>query len=200
MIPTFSIDLQGYIDDITKVFSECVDMRDAYTNGHSSRVAKYTALLARELGKSDGEVQKMHQVALLHDVGKISIPDAVLNKPGRLTNDEFAVMKSHAQRGAEVLSNIKIEMGLAEGAGAHHERYDGKGYPKGLKGEEIPEVARIISVADAFDAMHSTRPYREKMELGAAVEEIKKGSGTQFSPDVVDAFMRLYQKGVFDNE
>ena len=189
-----------YIDDITKVFSQCVDMRDAYTNGHSSRVAKYTALLASELGKSDSEVWKTYQAALLHDVGKISIPDAVLNKPSQLTDEEYAVMKSHAQRGAEVLGNIEIETGLAEGAGAHHERFDGRGYPKGLKGEEIPEVARIIAVADTFDAMYSTRPYRKKMELGTVVEEIKKGSGTQFSPDVVDAFMRLYQKGAFDNE
>ena len=189
-----------YIDDITKVFSQCVDMRDPYTNGHSTRVAKYTALLASELGKNDGEVWKMYQAALLHDVGKISIPDAVLNKPSRLSDEEYALMKSHAQRGAEVLGNIQIETGLAEGAGAHHERYDGKGYPKGLKGEEIPEVARIIAVADTFDAMYSTRPYRVKMELGTVVEEIKKGSGTQFSPDVVDAFMRLYQKGAFDNE
>ena len=142
----------------------------------------------------------MYQAALLHDVGKISIPDAVLNKPSRLTDDEYELMKSHAQRGAEVLGNIEIEKGLAEGAGAHHERYDGKGYPKGLKGEEIPEVARIIAVADTFDAMYSTRPYRKKMELSTVVEEIKKGSGTQFSPDGVDAFIKLYQKGAFDNE
>ena len=189
-----------YINDITKVFSECVDMRDAYTKGHSGRVAKYTALLAKKLGKTQEEVERMHGIALLHDVGKISIPDAVLNKPGRLTDEEFAIMKSHAQRGYDVLNEIAIDHDLALGAGCHHERYDGTGYPAGLKGDEIPEVAQIIAVADAFDAMYSTRPYRKKMELSAVVEEIKRVRGTQLSPRVVDAFLQLYEEGAFDDE
>ena len=191
---------QRYINDITKVFSECVDMRDAYTNGHSARVAKYTAMLAKKLGKPPEEVKRMYSIALLHDVGKISIPDAVLNKTSSLTDEEYALMKSHAQRGYEVLKDIEIDPDLALGAGYHHERYDGSGYPAGLKGDEIPEVAQIIAVADTFDAMYSTRPYRKKMELGAAVEEIRRGSGTQFSPRVVDAFLQLVEEGAFDNE
>ena len=189
-----------YISDITKVFSECVDMRDAYTNGHSGRVAKYTAMLAKQMGKSPEEVDRYYRIALLHDVGKISIPDAVLNKPGRLTDEEYAVMKSHSQRGYDVLKDINLSPELALGAGCHHERYDGKGYPNGLKGDEIPEVAQIIGVADTFDAMFSTRPYRKKMPLSAVVDEIKRCSGTQLSPKVVDAFLQLVADGAFDAE
>ncbi len=189
-----------YISSITKVFSECVDMRDTYTNGHSARVAKYTALLAKKLGKSREEAERMYSIALLHDVGKISIPDAVLNKPGRLTEEEYAVMRSHARRGYEVLRDIVEDPELALGAGYHHERFDGSGYPEGLRGEEIPEVARIIAVVDAFDAMYSTRPYRKKMALGDVVEEIRRGAGTQFSPEVVEAFLQLVEEGAFDGE
>ena len=184
-----------YISDITKVFSECVDMRDAYTNGHSARVAKYTAMLAKKLGKSPEEVERMYRIALLHDVGKISIPDAVLNKPGRLTDEEYAIMKSHSQRGYEVLKDIDLAPDLALGAGCHHERYDGKGYPNGLKGDEIPEVAQIIGVADTFDAMYSTRPYRRKMPLEEVVAEIRRCRGTQLSPQIVDAFLQLVDDG-----
>ncbi|MBE6998086.1 MAG: HD domain-containing protein, partial [Ruminococcaceae bacterium] len=187
-----------YISDITKVFSECVDMRDAYTNGHSARVAKYTAMLAEKMGKPPEEVDRFYRIALLHDVGKISIPDAVLNKPGRLTDEEYAVMKSHSQRGFDVLKDIDIAPDLALGAGCHHERWDGKGYPRGLKGEEIPEVAQIIGVADTFDAMFSTRPYRKKMRLADVVAEIRRCSGTQLSPRVVDAFLQLVDEGAFD--
>ncbi len=188
---------QRYIDDITKVFSECVDMRDHYTNGHSSRVAKYTAMLAEKMGKSREEVNHMYHIALLHDVGKIAVPDAVLNKPGRLDDEEYALMKGHSQKGFDVLKEIDIAPDIALGAGCHHERYDGKGYPRGLKGDEIPEVAQIIAVADTFDAMFSTRPYRRKMELGSVVEEIKRCSGTQLSPRVVEAFLELVKDGAF---
>lgn len=189
-----------YISDITKVFSECVDLRDAYTNGHSARVAMYTRMLAEKLGKSPEEVERMYRIALLHDVGKISIPDAVLNKPGRLTDEEYAVMKSHSQRGQDVLKNIDIAPDLALGAGCHHERWDGKGYPGGLKGDEIPEVAQIIGVADTFDAMFSTRPYRKKMPLADVVAEIRRCRGTQLSPKVVDAFLQLVDEGVFNDD
>ncbi len=189
-----------YINDITKIFSECIDMRDTYTNGHSARVAKYTGMLARQMGYSAEEADRMYRIALLHDVGKISIPDAVLNKPGRLTDDEFVVMKSHSQRGYDVLKEMDFAPELALGAGCHHERYDGKGYPRGLKGDEIPEVAQIIGVADTFDAMYSTRPYRKKLPLATVVGEIKRCSGTQLSPKVVDAFLQLVDNGAFDDE
>ncbi len=190
---------QRMIDEITAVFSKCVDLRDHYTNGHSARVGKYTAMLAQKLGKSKEEVEWMYRIGLLHDVGKISIPDSVLNKPGRLTNEEFAIMKTHSQAGYDVLKDIDVAPDLALGARCHHERYDGNGYPQGLKGEEIPEVAQIIAVADTFDAMYSTRPYRKKMELPAIVAEIKRCSGTQLSPRVVEAFLALVEEGAFDD-
>lgn len=183
---------------IIGAFANCVDGKDNYTNGHSQRVADYTKMLATELGENDSTIEKYYNIALLHDIGKIGVPDSILQKPGKLTDEEFSVMKSHAQRGYEILKDIKLQEDLAEGAHYHHERYDGKGYPDGLVGENIPWVARIIAVADTFDAMSSTRPYRKKMELSYIEEEIQRCSGTQFDPKVVDAFMRLYKKGAFD--
>ncbi len=188
------------IDEMTRVFANCIDMKDAYTNGHSFRVAKYTAMLAKKLGKSDEEIHQIYNIALLHDIGKISIPDSILNKPGRLTDEEFVVMKNHPARGNEILKDVTIAPELALGAGYHHERVDGRGYPSGLKGDEIPEVAQIIAVADTFDAMYSTRPYRKKMELSTVVDEIRRSAGTQLSEKVVNAFIQLVDEGAFDGE
>ena len=188
------------IDEMTGVFANCVDMKDAYTNGHSHRVAKYTALLAKKLGKSADEVTQMHRIALLHDIGKISIPDNILNKPGRLTDEEFAVMKTHSQRGYDILKEISIAPELAQGAGFHHERQDGRGYPNGLQKEEIPEVAQIIAVADTFDAMFSTRPYRKKMPLSDIIAELRRCSGTQLNAKVVDALLSLIDEGVIRDD
>ena len=185
------------VREITIVFAKCIDMKDPYTNGHSARVAKYSVMLARQLGKSDEEVENIRNIALLHDIGKISIPDSILNKPEGLTDEEFAIMRSHSQRGYDILKEIKIAPELAIGAGFHHERLDGKGYPNGLKGEEIPEIARIVAVADTFDAMYSTRPYRKQLPLRTVVAEIEKSAGTQLSPEVVKAFMELVEKGAF---
>ena len=186
------------INEMTKVFSSCIDMKDAYTNGHSARVAQYTALFASRLGKSQKEVEQIYNIALLHDIGKISIPDNILNKPGRLNDEEYAVMKSHSARGYEILKDIDIAPGIALGAGYHHEKYDGTGYPKGLAGDDIPEIAQIIAVADAFDAMYSTRPYRRQMPLEKVAAEIERCSGTQFSPRVVEVFLQLVKEGAFD--
>jgi len=188
------------INEMTSVFASCIDMKDAYTNGHSHRVAKYTAMLAERLGKSKDEVEQIYNIALLHDIGKISIPDSILNKPGRLTDEEFGVMRSHSQRGFEILKEIQIAPELAIGAGYHHERIDGKGYPRGLKGDEIPEIAQIIAVADTFDAMYSTRPYRKRLALSVVADEIKRASGTQLSPKVVEAFLQLLNEGAFNDE
>lgn len=188
------------IGEMTKVFANCIDMKDAYTNGHSSRVAKYTAMFAERLGKSKDEVDEIYNIALLHDIGKISIPDNILNKPGRLTDEEYAVMKSHSSRGYSILKDITIDPSIALGAGYHHEKFDGTGYPSGLKGDEIPEVAQIIAVADTFDAMFSTRPYRKKLPLAQVAAEIKRCSGTQFNPKVVDVFLQLVEEGAFDAE
>ena len=187
------------INQMTAVFGSCIDMKDAYTNGHSQRVAAYTRMLAQKMGKTGEELENIYNVALLHDVGKISIPDSILNKPGRLTEEEYAVMKGHSAKGEEILEGVDIAPGLALGAGYHHERYDGRGYPHGLAGNSIPEYARIIAVADTFDAMYSTRPYRTRMPLEQAAAEIRKGAGTQFDPAVVDAFNALMAEGAFDS-
>ena len=154
-------------------------------------------MLASALRYDEDTVQKYYRIALLHDIGKIGIPQSVLNKPGKLTEEEFEIIKSHTTKGYEVLKDISIMPELSVGAGAHHERPDGKGYPKGLKGDEIPKVAQIIAVADCFDAMYSNRPYRERMNFDIAVSIIKEVSGTQLSSEVVDAFLRLVDNGKF---
>ncbi len=184
-----------FISEITEAFAKVIDMKDQYTSGHSSRVARYTAMLTKELGYDEETVEKYYRIALLHDIGKIGLPTEVLNKPEKLTDEEFEIIKAHAQKGYDVLKNISIMPELAIGAGAHHERPDGKGYPNGLKGDEIPRVAQIIAVADTFDAMYSNRPYRKRMNFEKAVSIIKEVSGTQLTSDVVEAFLRLVERG-----
>lgn len=149
------------------------------------------------MGCDQETTEKYYRIALLHDIGKIGIPTEVLNKPGKLTDEEYEIIKSHTQKGYEALKNISIMPELAVGAGAHHERPDGKGYPNGLKGDEIPYVAQIIAVADTFDAMYSNRPYRKRMNFEKAVSIIEEVSGTQLSEPVVEAFLRLVKKGEF---
>ena len=183
--------------EIIEAFAKVVDLKDTYTQGHSFRVAKYTEMLARELGYDDETVEKYHNIALMHDIGKVGVPDVVLNKPGKLSDDEFSLIKSHTTRGYEVLENISLMPEIAIGARAHHERPDGNGYPLGLKQSEIPRVAQIIAVADCFDAMYSNRPYRSRMNFDRVVSIIKENAGTQLTPDVVDAFLRLVEKGEF---
>ncbi len=184
-----------FVREITEAFAKVIDMKDKYTNGHSSRVAQYTRMLAEEMGCDDETVEKYYRIALLHDIGKIGVPMEVLNKPGKLTDEEFEIIKSHTSLGYETLKDISIMPELAIGAGAHHERPDGRGYPNRLKGDEIPKVAQIIAVADCFDAMYSNRPYRKRMNFEKVVSIIKEVSGTQLAPDVVDAFVRLVEKG-----
>ena len=190
---------QLFIDQIIYTIAKCIDMRDSQNRGHSYRVAYYTRILAQELkekrGYTDERINEFYNVALLHDIGKLSIPDKILNKPERLNDEEYQIMKSHASKGAELLQGVYIVEDLAVGAGCHHERMDGKGYPRGLKGDEIPEVARIIAVADTFDAMYSTRPYRQQLELSVVLEEIKRIRGTQLEEEVVDALLKLADEG-----
>ncbi len=188
------------VREIVEAFAKVIDMKDKYTNGHSMRVAEYTAMLATELGYDEDTVEKYRNIALMHDIGKIGIPEEVLNKPGKLTDEEYAVIKSHSALGYETLKGISIMPELATGAGSHHERPDGKGYPRGLAGDEIPRVAQIIAVADTFDAMYSNRPYRKRMNFERVVSIIAEGRGTQLAPDVVDAFMRLVDKGLLRDE
>ena len=185
------------IREVVEAFARVIDMKDKYTRGHSIRVAHYTAMLAKEMGRDEDTCEKYYNIALLHDIGKIGIPEEVLNKPGKLNDEEFATIKSHSALGFDTLKDISIMPELAIGAGAHHERPDGKGYPKGLKHEEIPDVARIIAVADTFDAMYSNRPYRNRMPFSKAYGIITEVSGTQLDAEVVEAFKRLVEKGFF---
>jgi len=185
------------IREIIESFAKVIDIKDSYTQGHSSRVAKYTKMLAEELGYDEDTVEKYYNIALMHDIGKIAIPDSVLNKPGKLTDEEYGIIKSHTQRGYDVLKSISLMPEIVVGAEAHHERPDGNGYPNGLKGDEIPRVAQIIAVADTFDAMYSDRPYRKRMNFDKAVSIIKDAAGTQLTSDVVDAFVRLAEKAKF---
>ena len=193
-------ELEEFTKSIIGAFTNCIDGKDAYTNGHSYRVALYTTMLANKLGVTDqATLDKYYNIGLLHDIGKISIPDAILTKPGKLTPDEFETIKSHAQEGYKILKDVKIQEDIADGAHYHHERYDGTGYPDGLFGKDIPLVARIIAVADAFDAMSSTRSYRKKLPLDYIAKEIETYAGTQFDPEVANAFLSLYEEGAFDN-
>lgn len=191
---------EEFTKSIIGAFTNCIDGKDAYTNGHSYRVALYTTMLANKMGVTDQKtLDKYYNIGLLHDIGKISIPDAILTKPGKLTPEEFNTIRSHAQEGYKILKDVKIQDDIADGAHYHHERYDGTGYPEGLIGKDIPLVARIIAVADAFDAMSSTRSYRKKLPLDYIAKEIETYAGTQFDPEVANAFLSLYEEGAFDN-
>ncbi|MBR1770917.1 MAG: HD domain-containing protein [Lachnospiraceae bacterium] len=193
-----------YINQIMHTFAKCIDMRDTQNRGHSFRVAYYTRLLATKLaekrGYTDEQINDFYNTALLHDIGKLSIPDAILNKTERLNDEEYVIMKSHAEKGEELLKSIDVVQDLAVGAGCHHERMDGRGYPHALKGEDIPEVARIIAVADTFDAMYSTRPYRKQMLLSDVLDEIRRIRGTQLEEEVVDALFALVEENALDKE
>lgn len=167
---------------IVKTLAGTIDAKDTYTKGHSSRVADYSKEIAKRSGYSESRQNDIYMMALLHDIGKIGIPDAVINKPGRLTDEEFELIKKHPVIGARILENISEKAELATGARSHHEKYNGKGYPDGLRGEDIPETARIIAVADAYDAMTSFRSYRDPMTQSSVREEIVEGSGVQFDP------------------
>lgn len=175
-----------------------VDAKDENTSQHSVRVSEYSVMIAKRLGFTDEQCETLRKTALLHDIGKIGIPDSVLNKPSRLTDEEYEIMKSHVVKGAEILKKFTLIDNVQEGALYHHERYDGKGYVHGLKGEEIPLNARIIGLADAFDAMTANRVYRKKLEFAFVLEELKKGSGTQFDPKLVDIMLSLIDEGVID--
>jgi CHASE2 domain-containing sensor protein len=177
---------EGFAQSMAKA----IDVRDQYTHGHSERVAEMSKAIAAELGLTQAEQEIVHQAATLHDVGKIGVTDVVLNKPGKLTDDEFEMIRSHAAKGYEVLRSAPSFEPLLPGIRHHHERYDGRGYPDKLAGEDIPFIARIIAVADAYDAMTSDRIYRRALDDGKAHRELVGGRGTQFDPVVVDAMLR----------
>ena len=178
--------------------AKAVDAKDERTSQHSQRVSEYSVMIARELGFTPAECENLRKAALMHDIGKIGIPDRILNKPARLTDEEYAIMKSHASRGAEILKDFTLIDHVVDGALHHHERYDGRGYPSGLKGEEIPLYGRIIGVADAFDAMTANRVYRKQMDFDYVLGEMHRGRGTQFDPQIVDILLRLIDEGKID--
>ena len=182
-------------EETTEALANAIDAKDAYTRGHSARVAALSRQLAREAGYADEDCDRVYFTALLHDVGKIGVRDTVINKPGKLTDEEFAEMKRHPELGYQILSSIRQSPYLSVGAHYHHERFDGTGYPDGLAGEDIPELARIIAVADAYDAMTSNRSYRGALPMQAVRDEIANGAGKQFDPRFADILLRLMEQG-----
>lgn len=184
---------------IVRSLADAIDAKDQFTKGHSVRVSQYAAALAEDLGWEKERISHLRYSALLHDIGKIGVPDSILNSPRRLNEVEYNMIKSHAAIGGDILKN-KIMIGMAEDvARSHHERYDGKGYPRGLKGEEISEEARVVTIADAFDAMNSNRVYRKALDPAYIRKELIDGKGTQFDPDYVDKFIALWDQGKLDD-
>jgi len=177
--------------NIVRALARTIDAKDRYTNGHSQRVANYSVELAKRLGKTAEEQSDIYYAGLLHDVGKIRVPEEVINKPGKLTDEEFEQIKIHPVTGYHILKDIFEDKKIAIGAKFHHERYDGTGYPNGLMGENIPEIARIIGVADAYDAMASNRSYRSALSQEVVRSEIVKGKGKQFDPKIADAMLQM---------
>lgn len=176
---------------IVKTISGAIDAKDTYTNGHSTRVAEYAREIARRVGFSEKQQDDIYMMGLLHDVGKIGIPEAIINKPSRLTDEEYAEIKTHPLVGASILRNITEFPQLAVGARWHHERFDGKGYPDGLSGEDIPLEARIIAIADAYDAMSSRRSYRDVLSQEFVRGELVKGEGSQFDPQLTEVMLEM---------
>ena len=174
-----------------QTLSTTIEAKDEYARGHSHRVAEYAALIAGELGWSSEEIMNLKYAAHLHDIGKIGIPDMLLNKPARLTPEEYSVINEHTVIGAEILKNISLIPHVAEVARSHHEHYDGTGYPDGLAGEDIPLSARIVAIADSYDAMNSRRIYRNALPPEKIFEEIENNRGIQFDPELADIFLKL---------
>jgi HD-GYP domain-containing protein (c-di-GMP phosphodiesterase class II) len=178
-----------------RMLAAAIDAKDPYTRGHSERVARYSIAIGKNLTLSDKEMRNLRISALLHDVGKIGIDDRILRKPGALNDDEFEVMKQHPAKGAAIMSGVAQLIDIIPGMKYHHEKWSGGGYPDGLQGEQIPMQARIVSIADTFDAMTTNRPYQKAMELAYVVEKIKSFAGTRFDPRVVEAFAQAVKRG-----
>lgn len=181
---------------VVEALAKAIDAKDTYTNGHSGRVAAYAREIARRIGYNDEQQNTVYMMGLLHDVGKIGIPDAVINKPAKLNDEEFEVIKTHPVLGAKILGAIKEMPSLANGARWHHERYGGGGYPDNLKGEDIPIEARMIAVADSYDAMTSHRSYRAPLPQNVVRSEIENGKGTQFDPRFADIMIHMIDEDI----
>ncbi len=183
-------------DQLMHALARVADENGRYTHDHSERVALYSMEIAKRMGKSRGEQYEIYQMGLLHDIGKIGVPDDIIGKADSLQQDEYDLMKKHPMFGAKILQHITEIPGLAVGARWHHERYDGSGYPDGLSGTAIPEEARIIAVADAYDAMSSQRNYSGVMKQKKVRDEIERGKGTQFDPDIADILLKMIDEDV----
>lgn len=201
-VAALSISKAGLHSELRQLFvhsiralANAVDARDPYTSGHSERVTRFSVLIAIAMGFNGEALEELRYASLLHDIGKIRIRDAILHKPGKLTDDEFEEMKRHPEYGVEIMQPVRAFQTILPYMLYHHERYDGRGYPHGLKGEGIPLQARIMCVADCFDAMTSDRPYRKGMPVEAAVAELQKYRGSQFDPEATDLFLHLFQEG-----
>lgn len=183
------------IEQTMQLIINMIENKDINTKGHSIRVAQISRMLAEKMGFSEDEVTNIYYIGLLHDCGKVNIPDSILKNPGKLSDDEFEVMKKHTKYGAEILKDFSSVDDIDVGAKYHHERYDGKGYPNGLAGEEIPVVARIIGVADAFDAMNSKRCYRDKLPKEVILSELENNKNKQFDEKIVEKLLELIEEG-----
>lgn len=186
---------KGIIIQSLKTFANAIDAKDEYTKGHSERVASYSKEIAKRLRMSEEEQESIYYIAMLHDIGKIGVSDYILNKPGRLNEDEFRVIKMHPAIGGDILKDFTSIPGISDGARYHHERFDGAGYSIGLRGEDIPLCARIICVADSYDAMTSTRCYREDLSEDYVLQELRSCSGTQFDPRIAACMIAMIEDG-----
>ena len=183
---------QAYMESIQTV-RYTVEAKDTYTRGHSDRVSEYSVLIGKKLGLSEEDIKRLRVGGLFHDVGKIGVPDNILQKNGKLSDDEYSEIKNHPTIGAHILSTASIFQDILPIVKHHHERYDGRGYPEMLKGEEIPYLARITAIADTFDAMTSKRVYRDSLPLETVIEEFKRCRGTQFDPEIADLFVDILE-------
>ena len=190
--------LKAIIDQTMLGFAKVIDAKDPYTRGHSEAVAEYSREIARRYGMPRRMLDNIYYSGLLHDIGKIAVPDSILNKPEKLTEDEYEIIKTHTSVGADILSDLTTVDNIAAGARDHHERYDGSGYPKGIAGNDISLEGRIIGVADAYDAMASERVYRGTFSREKIRDEFEKASGKQFDPKIVKILLEMIDEGYFD--
>lgn len=190
--------LKAIIDQTMLTFAKVIDAKDPYTRGHSEAVAEYSREIARRYGMPRRMLDNIYYSGLLHDIGKIAVPDSILNKPEKLTEDEYEIIKTHTSVGADILSDLTTVDNIAAGARDHHERYDGSGYPKGIAGNDISLEGRIIGVADAYDAMASERVYRGTFSREKIRDEFEKASGKQFDPKIVKILLEMIDDGYFD--
>jgi putative two-component system response regulator len=198
MVAERTAELEQLLDGVIRIVAQTIDSRDPYTAGHQRRVAQLAAQMATEMGLSAEWARDIQRAGMVHDVGKVSVPAEILNKPGRLSTLEFALVKAHPRTGYEILEGVKFKMPIAEAVYQHHERMDGSGYPRGLKGDEILLEARVIAIADVVEAMASHRPYRPALGLEAAIDEISRNRGVLYDSRAVNACLRVVTREGFD--